>query len=74
MPPHILTNTNTEYYDINYGSMPNLLINRFMLNLRSYQNGVASSATVDGPFAENRLEIRYAQNRFLGNIGEPLDV
>lgn len=52
--------------------IPNALVNRLFLNLRSYQNpsyGLSSSdTTLPAPvFAQNR------PNRFLGNIGEPLD-
>lgn len=52
--------------------IPNLLANRLFLNLRSYQNPryrlSSNDSTLPAPsFAQNR------PNRFLGNIGEPLD-
>ncbi|EIM81009.1 uncharacterized protein STEHIDRAFT_162016 [Stereum hirsutum FP-91666 SS1] len=55
-----------------FSVIPNVLVNRLFLNLRSYQNpsyGLSSSdTTLPAPvFAQNR------PNRFLGNIGEPLD-
>lgn len=52
--------------------LPNLLVNRLFLNLRSFQNPRHGLSSDNKPlpsssFAQNR------PNRFLGNIGESLD-
>lgn len=48
--------------------LPNLLINRLYLNLRTWNLPLTSVSNHSG-----LGEPAFAQNRFLGNIGEPLD-
>lgn len=48
--------------------LPNLLINRLYLNLRTWNLPPASVSNHSG-----LGEPAFAQNRFLGSIGEPLD-
>lgn len=50
-------------------SIQNLLINRLFLNLRAWN--LPSSSTASNQDAI--YEPTFAQNRFLGNIGAPLD-
>lgn len=53
--------------DYIYYSLPNLLINRLVLNLHLYNEAP------DAPSTRHLPEPAFAQNRVLGNIGAPLD-
>lgn len=53
-------------------SLPNLLVNRLYLNLKSFERSTSTNVTTrkDGAAVP---ELVFAQNGFLGNIGAPLD-
>lgn len=52
---------------INPLSLPNLLINRLVLNLRLFNEAP------NAPSSGHLPDLDFAQNRILGNIGAPLD-
>ncbi|KAF9064647.1 hypothetical protein BDP27DRAFT_1450655 [Rhodocollybia butyracea] len=59
------------------GVLPNLLINRFVLNLRAFSNPTNSSqySGKDSSYAiiSARSVPNFAESRFIGNMGAPLD-
>ncbi|EIM85383.1 uncharacterized protein STEHIDRAFT_158018 [Stereum hirsutum FP-91666 SS1] len=61
---YLLATSLTPYFSV----LPNLLVNRLYLNLRTWN---LPPASVSNHSALG--EPAFAQNRFLGNIGEPLD-
>ncbi|KAF9064219.1 hypothetical protein BDP27DRAFT_1426068 [Rhodocollybia butyracea] len=57
-----------------YGSLPGLLLNRFVLNLRTFSNLHAVQYSGQGHSKTTPLSARhFADNRWIGNIGAPLD-
>ncbi|EIM85212.1 uncharacterized protein STEHIDRAFT_111839 [Stereum hirsutum FP-91666 SS1] len=48
--------------------LPNLIVNRLVLSLRAYSSQLHGTGSDPSPVSE----IRFSQNRFLGNIGAPL--
>ncbi|KAJ3805972.1 hypothetical protein F5876DRAFT_69341 [Lentinula aff. lateritia] len=57
------------FFDI----LPNLLISRLMLNLRTYSAPGNSITTTQGRARTWQSSLNFATNRMLGNIGAPLD-
>ncbi|KAJ3887057.1 hypothetical protein GG344DRAFT_69136 [Lentinula edodes] len=57
------------FFDI----LPNLLISRLMLNLRTYSASENSITTTQGGARTQQSSLNFATNRMLGNIGAPLD-
>ncbi|KAF9064899.1 hypothetical protein BDP27DRAFT_1450505 [Rhodocollybia butyracea] len=58
--------------------LPTLLINHFILNLRAFGNGTTqhsgTAPSTSGTTATPPLSaLNFAENRFIGNIGAPLD-
>ncbi|KAJ3898426.1 hypothetical protein F5879DRAFT_1026588 [Lentinula edodes] len=53
--------------------LPNLLISRLMLNLRTYFAPGNSITTTPGEARTQQSSLNFATNRMLGNIGAPLD-
>ncbi|KAF9066377.1 hypothetical protein BDP27DRAFT_1268649 [Rhodocollybia butyracea] len=54
--------------------LPNLLINRFVLNLRAYSCTVQYSGKGPSETSVSTLSApNFAENRFIGNMGAPLD-
>ncbi|KAJ3872986.1 hypothetical protein F5051DRAFT_338405, partial [Lentinula edodes] len=53
--------------------LPNLLISRLMLNLRTYSASENSITTTQGGARTQQSSLNFATNRMLGNIGAPLD-
>ncbi|KAF9065620.1 hypothetical protein BDP27DRAFT_1450104 [Rhodocollybia butyracea] len=57
--------------------LPNILINRFVLNLRAFSNHIAvaehSGEGPSGKMVPILSELSFAESRFIGNMGAPLD-
>lgn len=65
----------TQLTDHPFSSLPNLLINRFVLNLRAFSGStVQHSGKGPSNTTVNTLSVpKFAENRFIGNMGAPLD-
>ncbi|KAE9391803.1 hypothetical protein BT96DRAFT_945092 [Gymnopus androsaceus JB14] len=59
-----------------FAILPNLLINRFVLNLRAFSDStVQHSGKGPSNTTVNTLSVpNFAENRFIGNMGAPLDL
>ncbi|EKM56286.1 uncharacterized protein PHACADRAFT_253332 [Phanerochaete carnosa HHB-10118-sp] len=64
--------SNGSYADGFLQSMPSLLMQRFMLNLRQPDHSTGESELDEGHSSSLSLSFRRSSG-FLGNIGEPLD-
>lgn len=73
-PPfrHVDAFTQAYTFVLKIYRLPNMLANRMFLNLRSFQDHTNGLSTNTAPLPEP-IFAHSRSNRFLGNIGEPLD-